>query len=870
MFLDQIMSATGLPKDSAENLTIADNTCAVVLGRKIIAVVDLNEPTILTKQFESPKPWVPGKMQIQFNPHGTSAKSLISTAANEMMVWDLEGGSLLNTWDVHERTITGVDWSPTDPNIVATCAEDNLLKLIDARTGRPSAVFNVGTIGSQQVKWNPSYPNMIASTNGGIVKIWDTRMAATTSTLKSHIDHVSSLDWSSIIPDQFVTAGTSRNDPSIKFWSLESEGEPLSFIPKVSAHYVRFTPFGRAIVSAKRRDIDTTSSLGAEFQSGPLLWSLDRIFEQPASGLAPVTIFEGTHAFDWWKTIINGSEEYRMVSWHAERGSLAIDELSSEMQQAVDYVKPTFLRSNSNTAEDEEIDSDVETPTLHQEIWAYRRKQIQGVSIQKVDYGRRLCEVHVSTTTHRSAEERIGLHMTITFPAKYPRSMKPSFIFASDKNRDLLQLQNSLREVLSNEAEVFVSTNRICLRPCLKLAVKTLNDASHKARSLPTRLAQSSRKPNMLQIARCSGASFCGVGKLIFFSNSGGGMGQGGRRGQADETKKAKGHSSDVSLSWFFFRSGSSRRKRNRAGSADGDDLRQERTKSGAKSGVSGRSMANPIEVYELCSVLLLSRHLGKHYCHGLELDSSVNICQINRAVVKENGITDRSDLEKLWSMTQAMTASLLKPFRATSEKRGLTTVPTCQWVNLPCGGVAISGILRHYYKCRDIQTVAVLGSVVMNLLRVAELKFENPKSIKNATLDKDVMASVGWSQIAYSEILFRWGYSNQSTEMRKIGSKALSLGGIVADPCSPRDSVHIKMETCSKCAYCKTVNSGPVCRNPSCRRRVYTCFVCHQLVKLRVIFCEHCGHGGHPECVKEWCEVSGFCPTGCGSPFPL
>lgn len=43
------------------------------------------------------------------------------------------------------------------------------------------------------------------------------------------------------------------------------------------------------------------------------------------------------------------------------------------------------------------------------------------------------------------------------------------------------------------------------------------------------------------------------------------------------------------------------------------------------------------------------------------------------------------------------------------------------------------------------------------------------------------------------------------------------------------------------------------------------TCSVCRRLIKQRTTFCITCGHGGHPQCVESWCQISEFCATGCG-----
>lgn len=49
------------------------------------------------------------------------------------------------------------------------------------------------------------------------------------------------------------------------------------------------------------------------------------------------------------------------------------------------------------------------------------------------------------------------------------------------------------------------------------------------------------------------------------------------------------------------------------------------------------------------------------------------------------------------------------------------------------------------------------------------------------------------------------------------------------------------------------------------CQRCVDLCHLCQQPVKGLLNWCQVCGHGGHPSCVKKWYEKFEMCPSGCG-----
>jgi len=69
--------------------------------------------------------------------------------------------------------------------------------------------------------------------------------------------------------------------------------------------------------------------------------------------------------------------------------------------------------------------------------------------------------------------------------------------------------------------------------------------------------------------------------------------------------------------------------------------------------------------------------------------------------------------------------------------------------------------------------------------------------------------------------------------------------------------------ESCPVCGKPLQGGSNSSCK--SCRRKVGTCFICHESVKGMFVWCPGCGHGGHLDHALEWFGKNEVCPTGCG-----
>lgn len=80
----------------------------------------------------------------------------------------------------HTRVITDLDWCPLQANLLATCSFDSYVNIWDIRNPRgvsnEKPQFSLSALdGASQVKWSKFDQDILASCDGGHVKIWDLR-----------------------------------------------------------------------------------------------------------------------------------------------------------------------------------------------------------------------------------------------------------------------------------------------------------------------------------------------------------------------------------------------------------------------------------------------------------------------------------------------------------------------------------------------------------------------------------------------------------------------------------------------------------------------------------------------------------------------
>lgn len=101
---------------------------------------------------------------------------------------------------------------------------------------------------------------------------------------------------------------------------------------------------------------------------------------------------------------------------------------------------------------------------------------------------------------------------------------------------------------------------------------------------------------------------------------------------------------------------------------------------------------------------------------------------------------------------------------------------------------------------------------------------------------------------MSYADILFHWGYTNNSKLVLKFMTH-------LPEP-------HTGIEFGVQCFHCSQDGRGAKCG--SCKNLAFNCSICHIGVKGNSMFCLKCGHGGHTTHILDWFKENSQCPTGC------
>lgn len=344
---------------------------------------------------------------------------------------------------LHNRPISGIDWSLFDPRALACCSDDKYVKVIDTRTGKPTLVVSAGT-GASVVRWSPHYATTMATTHGGRIKVWDTRMGTVTANIIGHASHIISLDWSNTDADEFVTASSSSvHEQIVRFWSVQFPSGPKADIRIADVGRVRYAPLGNALVTARRGD----SAAGVR---GISLWSVEDL-QRDSADVEPLCRFDGEMLFDWWQSerVVSGGK-FSMVSWNATAAQICISPVGSDICRRIGYTIdqwPAASTEDDNGAQSEDAalakgedqataaetvtdpqgdltskENSEPGKTLSHEFYELRRLRMDGVTIVRLDEAERMCEIRVVAPQRprkSSSQMQIAVRIAISYPQVY-------------------------------------------------------------------------------------------------------------------------------------------------------------------------------------------------------------------------------------------------------------------------------------------------------------------------------------------------------------------------------------------------------------------------------------------------------------------
>ncbi|TFK38773.1 hypothetical protein BDQ12DRAFT_630610 [Crucibulum laeve] len=328
--------------DAVGNMSISPASRDVVLAaRRGLFIIDLESPFEVPRFLPQGGTW--DVADVQWNPHPSRAEYIVSTSSEKMLIWNLllvGKTSIEHILKSHYRAITDINWHTTECDTVASTGIDSWVWAWDLREPR-KPIFGLSAFKSPgtQVKWNRQDANILASSHGNEVLIWDRRKGSLPITkIRAHNSKIYGIDWSHQLRDEIVTCSL---DKTIKTWDInelaEYEGghEPKSVIRTTYPVWrARNLPFGQGVMSLAQRG-ETALEMYAKNDTG-----------------TPVDIFEGhtdvVKEFVWRK---GGQDEFQLITWSKDR-TLRFWPVETETMQKVGY-NPEIARGRQQRKEND-------------------------------------------------------------------------------------------------------------------------------------------------------------------------------------------------------------------------------------------------------------------------------------------------------------------------------------------------------------------------------------------------------------------------------------------------------------------------------------------------------------------------------------
>lgn len=142
-------------KEPISSLSLSPANRDVVLGsRKGLSIVDLASPWDPPRFLSYPQRSAP--VDVQWSIHPSRAQWVLSTSGSEILLWNLDGdanGSPIETVLAgHDRSITDINWSIFEPDVLATSSLDGWIRVWDLRmSGKRSVSAYSGWQGARRL-----------------------------------------------------------------------------------------------------------------------------------------------------------------------------------------------------------------------------------------------------------------------------------------------------------------------------------------------------------------------------------------------------------------------------------------------------------------------------------------------------------------------------------------------------------------------------------------------------------------------------------------------------------------------------------------------------------------------------------------------
>jgi ribosome assembly protein RRB1 len=133
----------------------------------------------------------------------------------------------------HTGSIEDIQFSPTEPDVLASCSVDGTIRIFDLRT--PFANISELKIEAHNtdvnvISWNKISPNLMASgADNGEFKVWDLRYVGkpAITNIQWHTDPITSIEWQ---PHDEWTLAVASSDNRLSIWDFSVEKDDQEMV----------------------------------------------------------------------------------------------------------------------------------------------------------------------------------------------------------------------------------------------------------------------------------------------------------------------------------------------------------------------------------------------------------------------------------------------------------------------------------------------------------------------------------------------------------------------------------------------------------------------------------------------------------------